>query len=746
MFMQLTNSKPWLPVAIAITVACADITWGAEPRAIDFILSDALRAHNRLTAGQTRRTEYQALLAAKPILRETWNALTIGEFESDAEFANRKAQTKRVERANHAAGLARWQERLARFQEKKSVDDELPMFVAYPPSIPNSAVTLDIEATLDPATLPRFDRDVMSFNGVKVGLSGVEEYALQGEESVIGRCYLQSWDDVAIHVPDFALAKQFKTDYEAGRVKVRCRIEPRITKVESPIVDKAPEVRREFDRDALSRNIAKSLLVVAISGLLNKEPSGPIIGEPVYREVKVPGQIREGIRFHIDLVPLAMEVIDQNGTPAKGITLVPRRNVTLLEVVTTNEASEAVGLNRGDQIVEVGWRRVASMSELAEILSNDKRNELVVRCRRPTDGRKRTVSLDRQKLRSIHLREVSRAYTFPRISFAPFHQGGVTSVAISPDESCVAVCGAKKTSEGRSSYSVNVFDLVNGIQVLNDSEYTGSLIFSEDSQRLIGMGHGNVLTWNLTTGKKTSKDLGGLTVFMSSRGVPLVSVRGYAAQRMVGNEHLLVTTSPRNDIIEWFVDDWEMLSSCDCRTIHKGNTQAELSRPLAATYGGKIACLDEQARYSSQADILLYSDDREEAQRLAASYAMAFAFVKDGTQLLVAERTRIRRIDVTSGQEVSKIEVNEEYKAERAEISSDGRFVLRSGRGHVSVVRSSDGAQVWGGTLPLLYGRFGNVPEQQSMFPLAISRSGRIVAGGLTGGGFGVYSVPAAAK
>jgi hypothetical protein len=191
----------------------------------------------KLQSEQARVESAAASLAsiqsAKPIRRDTWKSLVIGEFESQAEFEQRQRAERLREQLAFEAQERNWKAELSSREKVlntlvQAVEAGFPESLAATRSLASKAESIEWEVpplpTFDRSlnhneiTLPKFDRLNMSFGPVAIRPSGVTEVRASRPGNLVARIEESNTATIRITLPSLEEARKFKERFEAGEI------------------------------------------------------------------------------------------------------------------------------------------------------------------------------------------------------------------------------------------------------------------------------------------------------------------------------------------------------------------------------------------------------------------------------------------------------------------------------------------------------------------------------------------------
>lgn len=313
----------------------------------------------------------------KPVMKDEWKSLAIGEFESDDDFQKRQAAARKREEELFETTSRRWSAQLASqerdlekfvhssrkknesFQaEAVRLDERLRASSWHMPSLPTRRRSLDRGIV----TLPRFDRETLSFWPVAIPAADSFEARSSLPGNLVVRIEESATASIRVTLPTLAAAQAFKEAFEAGQIT--CIVDGCLDMgpTESPILVKPEVVRYEegVDYGAAALALGATLLHIwAGSSPEDLERALQSQAAPSPKLVKVVEQaeVKEaGTRFHFEMAPKSVSFVDSSRRPIRDV------RVTFLGARPTvkairPDAQKAIQLLQvGDQIIRVGDR------------------------------------------------------------------------------------------------------------------------------------------------------------------------------------------------------------------------------------------------------------------------------------------------------------------------------------------------------------------------------------------------------
>jgi|GEM_PF-7124474 len=384
-------------VLVSAILVCACNNASGQQTHVDELADAAARRQAQIVACEQAITEWQrrvedfgrsmtsaldsisATRAEKPVPKDAWKSLEIGEFESKGEFEQRQAAARKLERDQFETADRQWKSRLAS-QERELEDfrrscqvkseklqgestrllERLQASTWHVPALPSHRRLMDRGSV----TLPRFDRESMSFWPVVIPASGVTEVRVSRPGNLVVRIEESSTASIRITLPSLAAAKAFKEAFESGQIT--CIVEGGLDMglTESPILVKPEVVRYEEGTDfgAAALAIATGIVhVIAGSSpedleraLESQAPPSPKLVEVVEQaEVK-----EAGTRFHFSMSPESVTFIDSARRPIADVRVSRLGDRPRVKTINPDAQPACRELQSGDQIIRVGDREV----------------------------------------------------------------------------------------------------------------------------------------------------------------------------------------------------------------------------------------------------------------------------------------------------------------------------------------------------------------------------------------------------
>jgi hypothetical protein len=382
-------------VLFSALLACACNNASGQQTPVDELADAASRRQARIVACEQAIAEFQrrvedfrqslvsasasisATRGSKPVLKDEWRSLEIGEFESKDEFQQRQAAAKQRERDLFESATSQWKARLSsqerdieefrRSSEMKAeklqgesirLQERLQSSIWHVPTLPNHRRTLDRSNV----TLPRFDRESMSFWPVAIPPAGTTEVRSSRPGNLVVRIEEASTASVRITLPSLSAAKAFKEAFEAGQIT--CVVEGGLDMgpAESPILVKPEVVRYKEGADvgAVALTVGTAWLhYMAGSTPEDLERSLQSQPPPSPRVVRVVEQaeVKEaGTRFHFWMSPESVTFIDSTRRPIADVRVSRLGDRPRVKSINPDAQPASRELQPGDQIIRVGDR------------------------------------------------------------------------------------------------------------------------------------------------------------------------------------------------------------------------------------------------------------------------------------------------------------------------------------------------------------------------------------------------------
>lgn len=398
------------------------------------LVADALSFFSRSEArarGTSRaRQDLKRVESAQPSFGSFWKerTITMGEFEPEEEFRERlkafraeQASLKVVAKQRFREATGEWEKELA--EARQRVDEADQLAVRSQADVPSLFAYEDLKRIVasqeltwrvpGDVALPHFDRNNMCFRNISFDQAPLE-IAYRGDQSVLGAFRIAGMEKIRIECQDLAVAKNFKEDYEAGRVSLTLEVEPRLRHHEMPIIVEPSKYVETLDEGAIGRTAAEVILKLAFAAAGNENVPGVKLEKEYTKMVEVPAKTRPGVRFHFASEVLGVVAVDSAGAPLPGIRIVPEDRMQVVEVVRVKEdafdAWRAVVPRPGDVIVSVGSQRIRDSDELKHVLGRlSADGEAKITCFRPESEERFDIVATKDEFRSLEWRTAWRS-------------------------------------------------------------------------------------------------------------------------------------------------------------------------------------------------------------------------------------------------------------------------------------------------------------------------------------------------
>lgn len=378
---------------VSALMACVCSNARGQQSYVEELIDAASRRQTRIVACQNALAEFQrrvedfkqslvsasasisATRGSKPVLKGEWRSLEIGEFESKDELQQRQAAAKQREQDLFESATGQWKARLSSQErdfeefcrsseiktEKLRVEsirllESLQSSIWHVPALPNHRRTLDRSNV----TLPRFDRESMSFFPVAIPPSGTTEVRSSRPGNLIVRIEEASTASVRITLPSLSAAKAFKEAFEAG--KITCVVEGGLDLglTESPILLKPEVVRYEerADYGAVAWAVGTTLAHY-MAGLPPEELERSLQHQDLAKVIRVVEQseVKEaGTRFHFTMSPESVTFVDSARRPIGDVRVSFLADRPRVKTIRPDAQIASRELQPGDQIIRVGDR------------------------------------------------------------------------------------------------------------------------------------------------------------------------------------------------------------------------------------------------------------------------------------------------------------------------------------------------------------------------------------------------------
>ena len=238
--------------------------------------------------------------------------LVIGEFESEAEFAARKARQSKSESKLHRYAVQRWQveqEALARtIQDLEATETPATNIVATSLKQFEGTTPTKVEWTPSTRTLPFFDRESMSFESVDLTPES-HEISYRENRQVLGNFYFGGVGLTRIRCGDLKVAQQLKNMFVRQEARISALVKPVILGWSDPIPFGSFDLASDRKRIHQLTNQLRSISL---------GESGEGTAVEWYVENRVAGRLstaesREGVVFQFILLVMEMHIVDDEG-------------------------------------------------------------------------------------------------------------------------------------------------------------------------------------------------------------------------------------------------------------------------------------------------------------------------------------------------------------------------------------------------------------------------------------------------
>lgn len=324
--------------------------------------------------------------------------LKIGEFEEPEAFLKRQNIAKEASNASRTAKLNDWESQHQNLLKernnltKKAGSNTLVRFFPFTAAGQGILYTAQFNGSL-----PYFNRKTMSFENVVLGDDTPIETKYHLDKNIIGR-FTFPGNQVNFRAKTLNNAQTFKDRLESGELSYRCVFEPDVKHVEYPIVKKQAELKSEFEPGNMAANLLKAIIVRSVAESLSVDANHPAILIPselllpnrrVFKSTVIPPEIQNGIRFHITMNLLSVEVIDKQGRSVEGISVISPSRLRRLECLSPVKGDDNQPIiARGDSLLQIENIPLRSGSHARKVVNNSTSKSLQVTFR---DWRSKTV-------------------------------------------------------------------------------------------------------------------------------------------------------------------------------------------------------------------------------------------------------------------------------------------------------------------------------------------------------------------